>query len=582
MKHLHKFASVLLALVMALSLMVPAFASGEETVTLTIDNEVEGHTYSAFQILTGVLGQDNTAEEDTMSNVKWGNGIKSSDYQKLANELGVVLSGDSPDYSSDEAAQKVAEAMAAYGKEDKEKTGEKLADILAQYLTDNTSYTAQYNKQAKNYTISNMTPGYYLIKNTGNLPDDDGTGSMTAATDIILQVLHNETVTPKAANTPTVEKKIKEGDELKDATQVAIGDTVTFQLKAWLPANITTYKKYQLSFVDTLSNGLTYGSITSVKVCKDLTTLSTTNPIAESSYTVTAPEAGTAGGTLTVAFDDVLVAPVSATGGEYIVVEYTATLNKNAQVGTTTGNLNDVLLKYTNDPNWDGTGEPPVGETPKDTVIVFTFELDNSKFDDTTKNPLENVEFALGRDAVEGETGDDDGKVWATATFDTELNKWIISNENGAWKSDVTQATAIKSNSEGKFDIKGLAAGTYYLRETKALDGYNILTSDIKIVITAELKQTWDLPIEAKDAFTKFEATINGESVKLNDADGNPTQENDTSGIVNDPIANRKGATLPETGGTGTTIFYIVGGLLTVGAVVLLVTKKRMSVDSDK
>lgn len=116
--------------------------------------------------------------------------------------------------------------------------------------------------------------------------------------------------------------------------------------------------------------------------------------------------------------------------------------------------------------------------------------------------------------------------------------------------------------------ISGLDAGTYYLEETKAPTGYNLLADPIK---TATIKDNDGVP-GVENALEKLEITV-GEKTEAGNA---------STGIVNTTVQNNKGATLPETGGIGTTIFYVVGGLLTVGAVVLLVTKKRMSADSDK
>lgn len=598
MKHLHKFASVLLALVMAFSLMAPAFASGDgetapqanENVTLTIENANEGHTYGAFQIFTGTLGTTTSTVEPslgdetnplrtTMSNVKWGNGIDQNKIATLLSDLSVTLPNGVQETSA-EAARLAAEAMATYtatGTEENGKTPAKLADIINKALASSTNYTANAPESGK-YTIA-MPAGYYLIKDTATVSGND------TATDFMLQVLQNEVMKPKADGTPVVEKKIKEGDTLTDATQVAIGSKVTFQLKATLPEAVGTYKKYHLNFVDTLSTGLTYtaeDAKLTVKVVKDITAtttdeefaqkLASATPLASGAYTASFENQ-----VLTVKFADVKQAPINAVGGEVIVVEYKATLNENASIGTDEGNINDVKLQYANDPNWDGDGNPPEGETPKDTVIVFTFEVDNTKVtkDDEGSNvALSGVKFIIGKaDTSEGAAAD--AKVWA------EVENGIVKNWN---KAENSATRLVSAEDTGVFNIKGLAAGTYYLREVETLPGYNMLTSDIVIVITADLNKEWSTD-QVQDAIGNggITATIDGTPVKMNVTEGDTTTATEKlDGIVPNTIINLKGAQLPETGGIGTTIFYIVGGLLTVGAVVLLVTKKRMSADSDK
>ena len=129
--------------------------------------------------------------------------------------------------------------------------------------------------------------------------------------------------------------------------------------------------------------------------------------------------------------------------------------------------------------------------------------------------------------------------------------------------------TTLTSGADGKFVIAGLDAGSYYLRETKAPAGYNLLKNDISVTITATLDKSennpalTELKLSVKDDKTGAEATESNGSVD--------------TGIVATNVVNNSGTELPSTGGMGTTIFYVLGSILVIGAVVLLITKKRMS-----
>ena len=243
-------------------------------------------------------------------------------------------------------------------------------------------------------------------------------------------------------------------------------------------------------------------------------------------------------------------------------MEYTATLNANAEIGLN-GNPNTVYLEYSNKPDQSGSGDDhSIGKTPEDKVIVFTYELDTTKVDGKeTSKKLANAKFVLlnsdGTQVAKISGGKFDG--WTN--LPTAVDGKIPAT---AWESNTVLTSA---ESTGLFSVTGLDAGTYNLREIAAPAGYNLLSQDITVVITAATAngQTWGGT--ASDALT-------GLSVKADETNGT----GDTStGIASITIANNKGNTLPETGGIGTTVFYVLGSILVIGAVVLLVSKKRMN-----
>lgn len=257
----------------------------------------------------------------------------------------------------------------------------------------------------------------------------------------------------------------------------------------------------------------------------------------------------TTANTMTVTFANLKTAYPALTATSKIVVKYTATLNANAEIGLD-GNENKVTLTYSNNPNSGGTGD--TGKTPEDKVIVFTYELDVTKVDgtDATKT-LAGAEFKLYK--LNGTT-----KTYAT----------VAEGKVTGWTETEADGTTLTSDANGLFKVAGLDDGTYYLKETKAPDGYNLLANDTKLVITASTTngQTWSGT--AADALTALKISVN---------DGAAADGNTTTGVVGATVSNNAGSTLPSTGSIGTKIFYLLGGLIVVGTAVLLVVRKRMN-----
>ena len=390
------------------------------------------------------------------------------------------------------------------------------------------------------YVIEGLAPGYYLVKDQ----DDSLDGKDDAYTSYILEVVEDSIIKPKSSK-PDVDKQV--WDEAEDAETVGtnwgetadheINESFQFKLIATLAAdpNYAAYETYKLVFTDTMSDGVTFESIASVTVSG--------TPITD--YTCTAT-AGHAGGSWTLTIADIKQYDADLTDGCVVEVIYNAHLNENAVIGNP-GNPNTVGLEYSNNPNWDGEGEEDTGKTPEDTVWVFTYELDVTKVDDSeAKAALKDAEFQMKN--AEG--------------------KWLVVDENDKvqkWTDDKAEASTLKSDENGLFKVIGLDHGTYTLIETKAPAGYNLLTAPIEVVISATHSENAE---GASASIKTLTITVdNGEA-----ANGNLD-----TGVVEMDVVNKAGATLPETGGIGTTIFYAVGGLMVLAAVVLLVTKRRMN-----
>ena len=513
MKHSKKLASLLLALVMALSLAVTAFADESTTYSITINNSTAGHTYEAYQIFTGDLAT-NEAGNKVLSNIVWGSGVS---------EAGQTALGDAA--AKAETLKTEADAKA-------------FAKAVAPYLT--TAAGSANTVTDGKYVISGLAAGYYLVK------DQDGSliGDNDSYTEYIIQVVGNVTATPKS-DVPEVQKKVKDINDSTDTTKTDwqdsadydIGDSIPFQLKATLADNVSSYTTYKVVFHDTLSKGLTYNK--DAKVYIDGTE---TN-----GFTVTATVNADGTTTLTVSCDDVKA--LGAGNSSVITVEYTAKLNENAVLGSA-GNPNEVYLEYSNNPNKSENGNNETGETPKDVVIVFTYKTIINKVDSETK-PLTGAAFKLEK---------------------------LIKGEDGAADTWTTVKEFAVDGTTTSFTFSGLDDGQYKLTETKTPVGYNTI-DPIYFVIEATHGETADVP------------TLKTLNAYLTDANGNKqTEMKDgesvnidlgtvdlTAGSITTTVVNKSGSELPSTGGIGTTIFYVLGGVLVLAAVVLLVTKKRMS-----
>ena len=270
--------------------------------------------------------------------------------------------------------------------------------------------------------------------------------------------------------------------------------------------------------------------------------------------------------------------PLDAHGNpaNYVIITYSATLNQNADIGLN-GNENTAYLEFSNDPNGDG-----LGRTAEDTVIVFTYELDGTKVDGETQAALQNAQFVLLNGAKSEAAVVVDGKVTEWIKFGTQADgtKLEIPTTYEGWTTLAQQHNGLilTSDENGLFNIAGLDDGTYFLREIQAPNGYNLLENDVELVITATTAngQEWD-----GDPATALE----GLNMTFNvvDAEEVPTEVEGVlvGGTVGITVENNRGATLPETGGMGTTLFYIIGGLLVVGAGILLVVRIRMKAHNE-
>lgn len=489
-----------------------ASATAAEVYTLTINNTETGHTYEAYQVFKGRL------DSGTLSDIEWGTGVD-----------GNALSTAKYDGKS---AKEIAKSL-------NNTNAEAFANNVAggngtkSYLKDVTGSVEGETTQSKQ--ITGLSAGYYLLKDT----IDSTTAAQPAAfTKFILKVVGNVDVTPKT-DTPSVEKKVKEnsskyttdggyGAGYNDVADYNIGDAVPFKLIGTVP-NMDRYDTYTYTFNDTASNGLTLPSKDDVKVYVADDKAGTTKTDITTSADIAVKDQK-----LTVTFSNLkTVAGVAA--DKFIIVEYSATLNGEAEIGLP-GNENAVKLTFSNNPNQSGQGgDNPQGETPEDKVIVFTYQLNGTKVDATdNKKKLKDAEFKLQRQSD---------------------NKWaqIANGKVTAW-GDEAHASVVKSDDNGNFSVAGLDDGKYNVMETKAPAGYDLPANPFVITLTANTKndQEWNgIPATA-----------------LLDP---------TNGQFNETFKNDAGSNLPSTGGMGTVLLYVAGIAVFVlaGATLVMALRRR-------
>lgn len=532
MKSTKKLLAFLLVAMMIVAMLPNALAA---TVTIPSDGILSGHSFTAYQIFAG------NESEGALQNVVWGSGIDSDAF--LA-----ALKADTT-YGSFFSTCADAAAVAKVLTDNNTNGG--LANAFAKLAHANKTGTGT----ALTVGTTDLPGGYYLIVDTTN---DVGEGGAYNAS--LLQVVGDIRIDVKTA-APSVEKKVLEDDKYNqdggygtgynDVADYNIGEAVTFHLIGLAP-DMSRYDTYKYIFHDTLSAGLTLNE-GSIKVYVASDKAGTDKAEITTGWTRGTPAAGES---FTVSFDD-LKTVSGVTQGKYIIVEYTATLNTGAVIGLD-GNPNTVYLEYSNKPNQSAAGDTDnTGKTPKDKVIVFTYELDTTKVDgQNTETKLKDAKFVLlnaGKNQVA--KVDANNKLVGWETVDPEnVTTWPAGSE-------------LTSDGNGLFKVIGLDAGTYKLREIAAPAGYNLLSQDVEVVITAgtENNQSWNgTPSEA---LKTLDVTANGTA----------GTGYTSTGIASITIANNKGSTLPETGGIGTTVFYVLGSILVIGAVVLLVSKKRMN-----
>ncbi len=487
MKIFKRFASVIMIVMMMMSMMLPAMAA-----SITVNNAVDGESYTAYKIFDVTNSGDNYAYSISADSA-WLSLVE--DYEVDGNAVfKLTQNGDRYVVEINEAEVEGSKVSLFAEESD--------AAAFAKYLEEAgipATATAAKKVTASNGTavLEGLDKGYYFVDTT--------LGSLCA--------LHTTVDTQEIVeknNIPTLDKDIvKEDGEKVDVDDVSIGDTVNFEIV------VTDGKgtNKTLTVHDKMDAGLTLNDNSfAIKVDGE--------DVDAANYTLTI--GGLADDcTFEIVFNADYIESLDEDAE--ITITYSAVLNENAAIYEDTNN-NTAHLDYSNQTNI----------TPS-TVIVKTYEFAVVKVDEKD-TILEGAEFKL-YDAAEG--GNE------IAVVETSANNYrkAVDGETGV-AIKATYAT-----------IAGLDAGTYYLEEITAPEGYNKLTERVEVVIGEDHTVTLSIAEESGE----LDLTASDNFVK---------------------VVNKTGSILPSTGGIGTTIFYCVGGILVVAALILIITKRRMSHES--
>lgn len=576
MKRIKKLASILLAMAMVLGMaMTASAANGSYKLTI---NVVENHEYKVWQLATGDVSSDG----GTLSNISVGKNVQSGTTVDAIRGL-----------SSLESAA--------------------LGDAALALINQESTPVAILNKENPS---TELEGGYYVI--TDSYVNEEGE-QVTTISRTMVYLVKDETVTPKSS-TITPDKKIKEDETGKVENEASIGDVIDYQLSGTIP-DMTGYVNFKYVLVDTASKGLVQGLEADGQFRKfaegdtlkggvgtkdESTGLVVPEEDIEVTYVVTkVTKNGDGTTTVRIAVQDAIKYKEHV--NKWFYVDIKALLTEEADV-VEIPNTNKVTIDFSNKPDYNYDGEPdfkeddPKGETPKVTVETFTTSLTLLKVDGENNQPLTGAEFKLEStnsanvgyvtgqeyvpmaEAPEGYNNGTwyklvDGAYTMTAPTDDTANKYdsveatyaLVTVDKTTYEGAQTNAQAFV-DAEGKVVFTGLGVGDYKLSEVTVPDGYNKL-NDITFTITWS-KETGFRVTNVKE-WDKNGNEVADSTITIS-VDGVEADGNGVGTVISSKIPNNKGTLLPSTGGIGTTIFYVVGGILVIGAGILLITKKRM------
>ena len=576
-KTFKRIISLVIATIMMAAIGTSVFAAGSYEISIKKPaGDKAKHTYTAYQIFAGTVHEDPTTNEKTLLVSGWGYDVNDGDALLEDLKTNTKTSGV---FSSCTSVSDVAGALA-----ENPDSAAAFADVASGHLK-----TAAHNASVsvgptEDEAVAKLTvdeEGYYLITDEIDQSGDNN-GAISKYMLNVVDIHTDSVVINAKEDLPSIDKKIVETSGEVTANTASVGEEITFKLTSSVP-DTTYYEKYFFVVNDTLSEGLTFkdGSV-KVKIGDDA------DDYDSSKYTVTTSDDD--GKTvLKIVFDDFKNNLGSRTG-DAITITYVASLNENAD-RTTTGNTNTVNLTYSNDPNFDytGTNEPgdnePKGVTPDKVTITYTTDFSIVKIDSKTEKRLPGAGFTLKLlgDAAEKVIVETESFAQATGseaagtTYYYKLNNGSYTETAPAalggsgtdsnyadtansYVKTVTRTIETKNtekevtamvDDQGYLCFAGLDAGTYTLVESTVPTGY----TDPKTTYTI----TIDVDLSSGTPVWSYEVSDGTTSVNTNE-------------IIVENTMN----TLPQTGGMGTTVFYIVGSILVAAGVVLLITKKRL------
>lgn len=356
-----------------------------------------------------------------------------------------------------------------------------------------------------------------------------------------------------ANHRPDMKKEVYNGTEWKQDAQYGVGDTVPYKITIEVPKNIDKLSTFTVTDTPT---GLT-DNVSSIEV-KDDTTDLTKN----THYTV-----ADNGNGFTITFTP---AEMAAYAGEKLVITYTATVSNDAVVGGK-GNSNNAKLTYTNKINTHDSPAAPSTNTIEDSAVMYSFGIKVVKTAEDGNTPLLGVVFDLYREAKTGETSIVDAETVKKAGLDS-TKSWILVKSGLTTNASGIIDTSDSTNATNY--THGLANGDYYLVETKTVDGYNLLTKPVEVKLDVTATTTWQKTnvYDASGNLVKH-GTVTKTTFTHTSNNGDATKTE----LAVAKVINRKGFTLPVTGGFGTLLFSGIGVLLVLAGVGVLFSLKKKS-----
>lgn len=506
MKRIKKLAAAMLTAIMMMTMTVTAFAA-ETTHTLTVNanggQDLNGQTINLYKLF-------DVTESGTTESKNYAYTVNTQYKAALANVLSI------PETSKDE---EFAKAVA-----DKTATIQQFAnDFTAKALTDNLGVTKTSGKitgeNTTSYTFNDLEAGYYLVYVTGG------------------KEIQSSLVTVDAENT-TVNLKTEAPSITKEADKdtVEIGQVVKYTVTGSIP-DTTGYDQYQYIIHDELSNGLDFvNDKNGTALGEDATTVNVKVAFTNGTDASTAPttaDLDTANNKkMNLDLSEWVRANQENNKGKEFTVTYYAKVNKDAEVKE----QNKAQLEYGNKPGETTTTTPSEAKTP-------TYPLDINKIKKGSDEKLAGAKFRLYSSEADAKANDESKAIKVSPVVADVAGNYVVDPA-----STTTEFESVKSI-EGKgynLHLNGLAAGTYYLVETKAPDGFNKLTDPIKVTITKTGDAEWTI--------SKGDTVVGDKIID---------------------IENSTGSLLPSTGGTGVIVFAGVAILLVFGVVVSFIRDKR-------
>lgn len=530
MKQVRKLLGLLLALVMVFSLAVTAFAVNE-TGTITVDNPKEGETYTAYKIFDVTYNEDKTAYSYTIDSVidevanPWFATVREF-ANETANGLTLTQVQGTTKYNVALAdtfrAAKFAVALQDVLNVDPENPDKQMpAGTTLQDAKEN-------EKPVKQATGLDL--GYYFVTTTSGALCNLTTTNPTAT-------IHDKNDMPF--------------DKVDDQESVDVGQTVNYVLTGKVP-DTTGFTTYTYQITDVMSEGLTFKK--DVKVYINGTELAELDGDGNRNYTLKYESDGTSTFVERQAFE-LSIDVMKLTFGQKIEVKYSATVNDHA---VTVIEKNHATLRYSNNPN-DASSYEEI--TKEETVYSGKIVVDKYAIDPANPDN-HNTKLAGAKFVLYKEVKDEGAETTHREYYKSTLVGTNNTNDTVSWMTSRDDATVLTTDDQGAATFNGLQNGVYYLEEIEAPDGYNLLTAPVKVLINPN-----NNPENAISISQKIDPKTTGATEALTTAALTATTV----------VGNNTGSEMPETGGIGTTIFYVAGAILLVSAAVLLITKKRMS-----